>query len=103
MKFETAMEFAIDPDIEKTWEAVRFGPTWNGWATPVVTPATLSAIAQETGAIHLTFGVAAVIVQGRDDCGERIDGDVTRIDADSAGNFDLTALGWCFINSKTYA
>jgi hypothetical protein len=103
VKFKSAMGFAIDPDIETTWEAVRFGPSWNGWATPVVTSETLRSIAEQTGAIRLTFDTDSVLVQGVAGDGEPVDGDLTRINADSAGNFDLTALGWCFINSTTYA
>lgn len=81
------MRFTIDSfGPEFTWSAIRFGPRWNGWATPVVDRQTLVSVvgAAEGESLHFIDDVAVI-------SGEKMR-------PDSEGNYDLGQLGWCFVD-----
>ena len=82
--------------IDVAFDAVSYGPTWNGWLTPVVTPATLAALlaSVDDGSRMLSFrgdGTAVITEMcGGDDVVD------CEIAPDANGHYDLGAMGWTF-------
>lgn len=81
------------------FEAIAYGDTWNGWATPVVTRETFEAIARTLDAedgveADLKFdehGVAT-FAEGA----EESETNTHEIAPNAEGGYDLGCLGWCF-------
>lgn len=89
MSTATDLRFTIDGfEPQHVWTAVRFGPRWNGWATPVVTRDVLESViaAAEGETLHFIENTAV------------ISGDKLRPGADA--NYDLGQIGWCFIEAN---
>lgn len=86
-------------DVDGTWPAVRFGPPWNGFATPVVTRSTLASLLQRAGEGHRWDGDVAVVWPTIDlDPGDPPDPEtIDRLEPDAEGHYDLGALGWVFV------
>ncbi|WPH57874.1 hypothetical protein [Mycobacterium phage WXIN] len=90
--------FALDASPQNVYDAVRFGPRWNGWATPVVTRETLIALAaNETAAgypVHVGWlGPSAVVTIL---AGDGYDQSVYVVPATEDGLLDLGELSWTF-------
>ena len=87
--------FTLDV-IDAAFDAVSYGPRWNGWLTPVVTPATLAALlaSVDDGSRMLSFrgDGTAVITEMQD--GE--DAIAYELAPDANGHYDLGAMGWTF-------
>ena len=93
----TAGTFALDAGLH-TYPAAGFDIPWNGWATPIVSRATLCAlIANEDPLgqrLTLEFDGTIATVADRDPAGRHTDAVTLVPDAD--GLYHLVALGWTF-------
>ena len=79
----------------QTFHAVAFGPTWNGFATPIVTRATAEALALDVADFAtFTFDEAGVLTVTYHDGVS--DDEPTTITPDGPGQYDLGTLGWVF-------
>ena len=82
-----------------TYEAVAYGPTWNGWATPIVTRETYAALIKgedPNGEYYeLVFDEAGVAIL-HDFAADDDDYEPYRIVPDDDGHYDLGELGWTF-------
>lgn len=106
-----------DYDARHPYDAVAFGPPWNGWATPIVTLATLHRI-EAVWAIERARGERIARIDFPDagnpvlypstdhhgGPGERVrqdeeerDDDAFELVPDADGNYDLGAWGFCFV------
>lgn len=90
------MRFTIDGNAN-TYEALAYGPRWNGWVTPVVTRDTLEQIARDADPdgvyLSITFdvdGVATYVDLTNEDY------DDIAIVPDDDGHYDLSVMGWTF-------
>lgn len=91
-------EFTLDGH-DTTWPAVHFGAPWNGFATPVVTRATLASLLEATNDGHRWEGDVAFVWPSID-LGPYDEPDpesVDRLEPNAAGHYDLGALGWVFV------
>lgn len=83
----------------QSWEAVRYGQPWNGWATPVVTRAVLEsileAVRRRTGEPHRWEGSVAIVSGPLDSLG--VAEHAYRFEPDSHGRYDLGSLGWTWV------
>lgn len=93
-------KFTLD-FVDTTWEAVSYGPTWNGWVTPVVTRDTLQDLFDcATGGALEGDPVLSVVwhTNGTAMITEPF-GEETmyyEIAPDADGHYDLAAMGWTF-------
>ncbi|MDV7176010.1 hypothetical protein R4144_22195 [Gordonia amicalis] len=86
MSSATDLRFTIDGfESEHLWTAVRFGPSWNGWATPVVTREVLESVVEAAEGETLHFIETTAVLSG------------DKLRPDFEGNYDLGQIGWCFI------
>lgn len=80
------------------YEAVSFGPRWNGWVTPVVTRDTLIELIDNEGDhgkyLHLGWYGPTAIVTMLEAGGS--DQQIYPLGELSGGLFDLGELGWTF-------
>lgn len=77
------------------FDAIAYGDTWNGWATPVVTRATFVAMAEllsDDCSLGFDENGVATFTEG----GEDIETYTHVIAPNADGGFDLGCLGWCF-------
>lgn len=93
-----AGDFGLDGLIHDgmRWHAERFEEPWNGWATPVVSRATLSNLIGDLTPLGGAPGSLAdddtfTVFREPDDDGN------FEIEPDEAGLYHLYELGWCFV------
>lgn len=83
-----------------SWPAVRFGESWNGWATPVVTRDVLASILDvvraTTGEQHRWDGDVAIIA-GPVDEPRRAPEHEDRLEPGDSRLYDLGTLGWTWV------
>lgn len=89
-------DFTIDGLEEYSWHAVSFGARWNGWATPIVTAATLQNLIGDLAEIDgKAFGEiqsdGRLLVLGEEP------EDNHEIAPNERGQYHLHVLGWCFL------
>lgn len=91
--------FALD-GVDRGWTAIRFGESWNGFLTPVVSRETLVELLNALGEGHRWEGKVAVVWPTVDLApGDEHDGDLEdRLLPDREGNYDLGVLGWVFVS-----
>lgn len=90
----TLPKFTID-GWNGTYEAIAYGPTWNGWATPVVSRETLEQIVATEDDFTVQFdsdGTALLIDNGWEDS----EYDEITLRLTDSGGYNLFHLGWCF-------
>lgn len=94
--------FTLDGlEEEWTWQAIRFGVPWNGWATPVVSEETLrDLLGRVADGGHRWDGDVAVVWPTIDLLpGEQHDPESEdRVLPDEEGRYDLRVLGWVFVS-----
>ena len=66
------------------WSAVRYGQSWNGWVTPIVTRSVLESVVAAAEGETLHFIETTAVISG------------DKLRPDSDGNYDLGQIGWCF-------
>ncbi|MCF8604008.1 hypothetical protein L5I01_11635 [Gordonia sp. HY442] len=91
-------DFTLDGFVHNRmrWHAERFEEPWNGWATPVVTRATLENLVEDLTRLgsapgHIADEGICTVFRDADDDGNF---DIT---PDADGLYHLFELGWCFI------
>jgi hypothetical protein len=78
-------KFYFDACPDRQYPAYSYGERWNGWATPSVDKATLTAMFEWSEEPYHWDGNAAVL--------EREDGD-WKLEPDPDGHYDAASLGW---------
>lgn len=76
--------FQLDSIPHKTYLAVNYGDSWNGWATPIVDRAVLSQLLSDLGSPHTWCGDSVTLNDGE------------QLEPFFAGLYDLEPLGWMF-------
>ena len=92
------MQFTLDALPERAWPVEYFGPTWNGWAAPVVTREVLADVLTASGEPHRWEDDVAWLGTPAADlrAGEEPEYyDPVRPGED--GTYDLGQMGWCFV------
>ncbi len=93
-----AGHFTLDSTEDVSWPAVTFGPTWNGFATPVVTRQTLREMLARSPEGH-RWEHDTVFVWSTIDLEDGASPDPSAVDRISPrpdGTYDLGVLGWAF-------
>jgi len=94
----TEMKFIEDWDPDTEYDAVSFGPRWNGWATPVVTKETLVKMGERyaaeggnaEGLWELTWDGDTAVWSFEPE-------DSWRMEPNQDGNYDLGQMGFCYV------
>lgn len=94
----TRYRFTLDED-RTVYPAEGFDPSWNGWASPIVTRETLCALiaGEDPDGQHLTLsfaGATATLYIRRPDATHQFAPTVLK--PDPAGLYHLAPLGWTF-------
>lgn len=90
-------DFTLDGlQDDHSWHAVAFGMPWNGWATPIVTTATLQNMLEDLAKLDgQPFG------EIRPDGGLVVYGEQPEdnyvITPNECSEYSLHSLGWCFL------
>lgn len=79
-----AVMFSHDSALQSRWPAVRYGRTWNGFLTPVVTLETATAVLRDLEE-PVTISPAGVLI-----------GDDFTLTPNGLGQYDLASLGFRF-------
>ena len=82
---------------EHTFDAVGYGPDWNGWATPVVTRATLEDLLSRLDSEHLrgwVDGEDVLRIEYFD--GRGVPSMLDQLSPEVDGTYDLGSLAWTF-------
>lgn len=78
------MMFSHDSALQSRWPAIRYGKTWNGFLTPVVTLETATTVLRDLEE-PVTISPAGVLV-----------GDDFTLTPNDLGEYDLAPLGFRF-------
>lgn len=90
-------DFTLDGlQDDHSWHAVAFGLLWNGWATPIVTTATLRNMLEDLSKLDgQPFGEirpnGELVVYGEQSEDNYV------ITPNERSEYALHALGWCFL------
>lgn len=92
------MPFTLEALRDRAWPAVRFGPTWNGWATPVVTREVLAEVLAASGEPHRWEGDVAWLGTPAADLrpGEEPEF-YDPVHPSEDRTYDLGQMGWCLV------
>lgn len=92
------MQFSLEAHVGQSWPALRFGPHWNGWASPVVTRDVLEQVLLASGEPHIWRGEIAWLGTPAADL-ESVDEPEfwDPISPEVDGTYNLRSLGWTFV------
>lgn len=94
--------FSLDSLPERSWQALTFGNSWNGWVTPVVTHTVLSEVLVASGEPHRWEGVTVWLGTPLIDLQAGQDPAFwDRVEPSDDGTYDLAQLGWTLIRAES--